>query len=563
MFEEAYLYHGTPISSPLIAKNTIPQVLAALSNLDQQLPALTYYEQGEFQYSLNYGQFLAAILQTRQILQQTFQIHPGARIGVLCKNCPEVVVFNLAALSLAAILVPLNPHESLNSLHYIIRHSEINLLVYNRELFDKSGLQSSLKTGIRSQAIEEICSPTAAPTVPVSCQDWPDSASHMEPAVLLYTSGTTQGPRGVILSHYNLLINAEALSRVHRLDINKTHMCVLPLFHTNAFGFSMLASYYAGIHLVLNDAFSLFAFWNTLRQERVNICSIVPEIVRVLCQRPVRKETLPHLRYFVSAAAPLSVEIAKQFYEKTAISIHQGYGLSESTNFATTLPYDISQEEYNAVMHMQAQPSIGTALYGTEVAVVNQAGEKVPAGVTGEIVLQGHSNMSGYWRDPDATQKTLSDGFLRTGDLGFYLLHDKKKYFFISGRIKEIILRCGQNISPLEVERELLYLRELGDFAVVGFQHEQMGEEVGLYINTAVPDLITPGCFDPIAGMPFFKRPKVVIIGSTLIPRTSTGKVRRSLLKNFFSAYYNWKFSNDRVVLISTGETDDRNSGGK
>ncbi|HET8846977.1 MAG TPA: fatty acid--CoA ligase family protein, partial [Ktedonobacteraceae bacterium] len=316
----------------------------------------------------------------------------------------------------------------------------------------------------------------------------------------------------------------------------------------------------AGIHLILNDTFSPFSFWNTLQQECVNICSVVPEILRVLCRRPAHQKRFPHLRYLVSAAAPLSAEISKQFYEKTAIPIHQGYGLSESTNFATTLPYDIPLEEYFSVMHSQPQPSIGTSLYGSTVVIINQRGEKIEAGITGEIVIQGHSNMLGYWRDEEATQQALGDGFLHTGDLGFYVSYGKRDYFFITGRIKEIILRCGQNISPLEIERELLFLQKMGDFAIVGFQHDQVGEEVGLYISTNVPNLISPHSFDPLTEMPFFKRPKVVVIESKPIPRTSTGKIRRGSLRNFFNECHDWRFGNGQVVLIRTGEKDDRNS---
>ncbi len=559
MFTEASMYDERGIISPLFSRNTVPRLLKNLCALDQHLPALTYYSQGERQYSLCYGQFLGQILHLRNILLETFRVQPGERIGTLCWNCPEVVICNIAALSIGATLVPLNPEESSSAIQYIVQHSGLRLLMHNTTLSEKVLALSLKERDIHTQAIEDLSCPSKAPFSAVDAQSWADAISHMAPAVLLYTSGTTGRPKGVTLSHYNLLMNAEALTRVHKLHANRTHMCVLPLFHANAFGFSLLASYYAGIHLVLNDGLPLFDFWQILRQEKVNICSVVPEILKTLCQRAAGQETLSDLRYLVSAAAPLSVETVRTFYEKTAIPVHQGYGLSESTNFATTLPYEITQEQYIEVMHNQPTPSIGTALYGSEVAIINAQGEKVGPDTPGEIVIQGHSNMSGYWKDRDATEETLGSGYLRTGDQGYYRAYESGNYFFITGRLKEIILRNGQNISPLEIERELTCLAEIGDFAVVGFPHQQVGEEIGLYIYRSQAFLNLSERFNSIAEVPFFKRPKVIVVGNIPVPRTNTGKIRRNSLRHYFSAYSTRIFSTDPVIIMQ-GEKDARDS---
>lgn len=562
MFTEAHVYDDTPIQSPLVHTNTVSRLLACLTTLDQQLPALTYYYQGEYQYSLNYGQFFCEVLCLRQRLQAMFHVQPGERIGVCCWNCPEVVLFDLAILSLGAILVPLNPEESFDFIHYVVEHSGLRLFVHNSALLERVQSFSLEKWGVHTQEIEALCTPSCASCSSLDLSELSAEMSHLTPALLLYTSGTTGRPKGVTLSHYNLLINAEALTRVHQLRLNRTHMCILPLFHANALGFSLITSYYAGIHLVLNDAFPAFSFWEIIRREQVNICSVVPEIVKTLSRhpRPVRRETLPHLRYLVSAAAPLAVEVARDFYEKTAIPLHQGYGLSENTNFATTLPYDITESEYKAVMHGHPTPSIGTELYGSSVCIVNAQGERVGPGISGEIVIQGHSNMSGYWQDATATQETLGKGYLRTGDQGYYLTYERGNYFFITGRFKEILLRSGQNISPLEVERELAFLEEIGDFAVVGFPHQHMGEEVGLYVSMSVVSPIVAQRFDSLAEVPFFKRPKVIVLGKMPVPRTNTGKIRRNLLKPYFHKYRNRIFSSDQTVIIEIGEEDAGNA---
>jgi long-chain acyl-CoA synthetase len=314
-------------------------------------------------------------------------------------------------------------------------------------------------------------------------------------------------------------------------------MCVLPLFHANAFGFSLVASIYSGNHVILCNGLPLFRAVPIMRDEHVNIMSAVPQIIHVLAEKPDSFADLPHLKYLVSAAAPLRKDVAKRFYRNTGIPVRQGYGLSECVNFAATTPGDLPRSTYEKLMFDWQVPSIGTAVFGCELRIQRLDGSWAEPHEEGEIVVSGHNVMLGYWRSAEATIAAVGDGFLRTGDLGFFAMVDGEKNFFITGRCKEIIIRSGLNVSPLSIERELLDVEKIGEFAVAGFVNEAAGEEIGLYIvgdhtreNEERVLVILSNCVTQY-------RPGVVVFGKQPIPATPTGKIKRQLLSQRFRQF--------------------------
>jgi len=546
---------GRPKSTePLIDVSTIPKLLARLSSEDTSLPAITFYRTGERRKSLTYQRLLKVSERARVLLSQEIGISRGDRVALLHGNDPEYVMASLALLSAGAIVVPLNPSESLEVNKFILGHSGARLLLHSAEL---QVLAERL-----CMSLSVVVYPTAGLMREPDAGNeshWPIPPNHdlapSSPAVMLYTSGTTGRPKGVLLSHYNLLVNAEALRRVHRLDINRTHMCVLPLFHANAWGFSMMASLYSGNHIVLNDTFNPLAFWDTLKCERVNICSAVPSILAILCKRPWRSQDLPELRYLVCAAAPLPMQLAVDFHRLTGIRVHQGYGLSECTNFATTIPYDTSAATYEEVMHKGDVPSAGTPVYGCEVFIIDEFGRRRRDGIHGQIAVRGHNVMLGYWDDARATNEVLGRGYLQTGDIGYVRRIGHDRYLFITGRSKEIIIRSGQNISPAEVERELAPLVPLCEFVVLGFAQAELGEEVGMYIHQeqVLPPALRDRILHEVQRVPFFRRPKVIIYGKGPISKTSTGKVRRAMLRDHFAPFRHQIFREGRPLQVDDG----------
>lgn len=563
-----------PAEPPLIERTTIPRLLAHLATLPADRPALTYYVGGRRALRLSYRELLGRVARMHDVLRDRLGVVRGIRVATLCVNCPELIVLNLAAMAGGAIVVPLPPHESAEFLRHVIGHSEPSLLLYNRSLWPQL-LASPSRSGPEVRPIEDLCPAGAGHLARTASASWDVDLPPETPAVLLYTSGTTGKPKGVTLSHYNLTVNAAALVRVHaldvrpvvppsrredeeapRADVGPVHMCVLPLHHANAFGFSLVTTYYAGGHLVLNDTFPFLAARRILAKERVEICSVVPHILRNLAGRFCRAEDLPDFRYFVSAAAPLSGAVARDFVQRTGIPIRQGYGLSECTNFATTIPGDVSDDEYRAAVLESSIPSVGIPVFGCQVTVVNEAGEPVSDGVRGEVAIRGHNVMLGYWRDEEATEQALGAGHLRTGDEGFQRQIFGRTHLFLTGRLKEMIIRNGENISPRQVEAEMEPWPELEDFAVVGFAHDATGEEVGLYVRADDPDAVRESIVRRLRSVPYFKRPKVVCVSEAPVPRTSTGKVRRKEVASLFSAHREARLPDGQVTVTNGREPE-------
>lgn len=518
-------------------EHTIAGCIEANAGLTDQ-PALTWYRDGALQTRYSYQDLRKNVAIVACNLVR-LKVYPKDRVVVLSNNCPELFFLNLAIMSLGAIVAPVNPLESPRILKHILSILQPTLVVF----------------GKGAEHFRTLCSQTPIDELWFASDKTFDftkaKASHHDTAVILFTSGTTSEPKGVCLSHLNLLTNARGLHKVHNLRENKTHMCVLPLFHANAFGFSMITSIFAGSHVVLCNGFPGHSIWSIIGKEEVNIVSVVPQILQILGARSPSVLPGDHLRYFVSAAAPLSNKVASDFITKTGIKIHQGYGLSECVNFATTIPSDIPDGIYQHVMFEEKIPSIGSPIDGCDVFVRGPQGLALE-GQEAEIIVTGDTLMSGYWRNAEATGNVVKDGVLHTGDLGFYKTIENRRFFFLTGRIKDIINRNGEKISPLAIEADLQELRTFGKFAVAGFENSFSGEEVGLYLK-AEDKIDQVGIRQVLKCCQPFYRPKLVLIGHQDIPTTPTGKVKRQVLGERFAAFSSHLFSKNPIIVAERG----------
>jgi long-chain acyl-CoA synthetase len=517
------------VSSAESAPDSIAALIAQLARVadaEPQRPALTAYKGRAVTGRLTYRELLHRVAAATHQLSSTltFGVHRGDRLAVLSTNSLEVPVLYLAAMRLGAALVPLNPASPPEDWRYVIEHAGVRLLV-------AEGAQPP-SVGVPVCRVEDV----AAPGTPPSFE--PALVPGDDLAVILYTSGTTGNPKGVGLTQRNVLANGASMARRFGLS-GTTQMAVLPLYHAHAFGFGLMSALCTGGHLVLAERFDPFAWPEVIRRERVEVTSVVPTLLPPLLETRVRAAALPTLRHMLVSSAPLSPSLASAFEGETGIRLVQGWGLSEYTNFACCLDPNLPDEERRALLTGE-QTSVGGALPDTEVKVVGPEGKTLGELERGELCVRGPSRMLGYFRDPPATAAAIdADGWLRTGDEGYFRRHRGEPMYFITGRIKEIIIRGGEKLSPLAIERKIFAtLPELeGRLVVLGFPHDSHGEEVGAYVEGSLDEVTRAGLLAALDALPPDMRPKVVLVGAESIPRTHTGKIQRRKLQPLFAQH--------------------------
>jgi long-chain acyl-CoA synthetase len=379
-------------------------------------------------------------------------------------------------------------------------------------------------------------------------------------ALLVYTSGTTGAPKGVVLTQYNLLVDALGISQWQAITGNQRLMCVLPIHHVNGIVVTLITPLYVGGSTVLNRSFSVQHFWERIVREKVAIVSVVPTLLQFLLEHAqklekagetifgqrIQRRELARFRHLVCGAGTLSVQLAQAFEDKFGFPILHGYGLSETTCYSCFLPIDLSWEAHQHWLQAHGYPSIGCPIAPNEMAVfaADGSGAELGAGERGEICIRGHNVMKYYYLRADANAETFKFGWFRSGDEGFYQTDAQgRKFFFITGRIKELINRGGVKFSPFDIEEVLLRFQGVKVGLAVAFENDYYGEEVGAYIVphegvTLDAAAILAHCRQT---MSFEKAPKVIVFG-TEIPVTSTGKYQRLRLRELFADYRHTQF---------------------
>ena len=379
-------------------------------------------------------------------------------------------------------------------------------------------------------------------------------------ALLVYTSGTTGAPKGVILTQYQLLVDALGISQWQAITGNQRMMCVLPIHHVNGIVVTIITPLYVGGSTVLNRKFSVSHFWGRIIREGVHCVSVVPTLLQYLLEYAeseveagrtifggaINRRDLRHFRHFICGAGTLSVQLARDFATTFGLTIMHGYGLSETTCFSCFLPINLPWDAQQRWMTAHGYPSIGCPIEPNEMAIFSAdgLGKILGEGERGEICVRGHNVMKGYYKRPDANADSFKFAWFRTGDEGFYLLDDGgRPFFFITGRIKELINRGGVKYSPFDIEEVLLAIDGVKVGLAIGFENAYYGEEVGAYVVAEEGADLGSGAVLAAcrAQMPFEKSPKVVVFGDE-IPVTSTGKFQRLKLQALFKPWEKSQF---------------------
>jgi len=455
-------------------------------------------------------------------LLDSLELPAGARVAVQTEKSVEALLLYLAVLRAGFVYLPLNSAYQSAELEYFIGNAEPSVVVCTPERFArisqiafKSGTAHVFTLGADRQGslLERAAHHVDTHT--------PALRNAEDLAAILYTSGTTGRSKGAMLSHGNLLSNARTLQKYWGWQPGDVLIHALPIFHVHGLFVASHGALLNGSKMLWFSRFDAKAV--VARLPDATVFMGVPTLyVRLLAEPGLTRDACRHMRLFISGSAPLLLETFEQFRERTGHTILERYGMSE-TVMLTSNPYFEAEGERRG-------GTVGFALPGVGVRVVDANGEPCPAETIGAIEVSGPNVFSGYWRMPEKTREEFSDdGWFRTGDVGQI---DGNGRVRIVGRSKDLVISGGYNVYPAEIEGFLNDLPGVAESAVIGVPHADFGEAV-IAIVVARPE--TPP--DPaalIAGLKTrianFKVPKQIFVVDEL-PRNTMGKVQKNLLR--------------------------------
>jgi len=462
----------------------------------------------------SYAQLKKKVGQYRNFLYAQ-GIRPTDNVGLFAKNSAGFIFSYLAVVSLGGAVVPLNTMLTGREASFILADSQARYILTDKELQLNTGDIVSPPTQILIQNINEETSRVsypAAPAIPMQETD---------PCVILYTSGTTGRPKGALLSHRNLITNAEAFSKVTEAAASDNTLCVLPMFHSFAWTCCVTTALYNGASITIVETFSPKEVIQTIREMGVTVVMGVPAMYSYYASLATPAD-LAGVRLFAAGGASLPLEILNSFYTKTGKKVIEGYGLSEASPAVAFNPLGATKPG-----------SIGLPVPGVEVKIIAGDGRETVTGEIGEIIVKGPNVMLGYYGLPGETEEALRNGWLYTGDLAY---KDEDGYIFIVDRKKDMVIVSGLNVYPREVE-EIIYQHPLvQEAAVIGVPDKKRGETVRAFI---VPkegmQLNKKELLSFLKkNLASYKLPREIIeVGA--MPKTATGKISKKDLRQLYN----------------------------
>jgi acyl-CoA synthetase (AMP-forming)/AMP-acid ligase II len=454
--------------------------------------------------ALSNADFLRAVRAAASALRG-HGVGPGDVVAVMLANRVELVVTLFAAWRLGAAVTPVNPALTASEVGHQLTDSGAAVLV--------TADGASVDPGVPALGLADL-----------GARDVPDGGDpHADPsalALLIYTSGTTGKPKGVMLDHANL--DAMCRMSIDALGVgaHDHSLLVLPLFHVNGIVVSVLTPLLAGGRTTVAGRFAPDTFFDVVERVRPTYFSAVPTIYALLTALPdgVRPDT-SSVRVAICGAAPMPAELIGRFEDRFGIPVVEGYGLSEGTCASTVNPLD----------GVRKPGTVGLPFPGQQVAILGPDGERVTDGSAGEVLIHGPNVMRGYLGRPEETARTVVDGWLHTGDVGRL---DADGYLVLVDRMKDMIIRGGENIYPKEIENVLYGHPDVLEAAVVGRSHPTLGEVPVAYVAlrpgaAATAEALAAHCHERLSK---YKWPTEVTLLDTL-PKNAVGKIDKPTLR--------------------------------
>jgi acyl-CoA synthetase (AMP-forming)/AMP-acid ligase II len=498
--------------------DTAPTTLTGLLNAHPE--SATAIIQPEQNIRLTYGELKRQVQSVAGALAAA-GVKRGDRIGLALPNGLANIVTFLAA-SVAGTAAPLNPGYKEDEFRFYLEDTNAKVLLLPPEGIDEARRAAGDKVPVLGVEMD------AAGVVSLSGS--PGSQAVAEPALddvalILHTSGSTGRPKRVPLSHANLSISARNVARSYGLSASDVSLCVMPLFHVHGLVASTLATLATGGTVVVPQKFSPLSFWRVARDHSATWYSAVPTIHQLLLARAEKGAARPagaeKLRFIRSCSASLPPQVMHDLEAAFGAPVLEAYGMTEAAHQMASNPLP------------PAARLPGSVGRGTDVriSIMDTEGKHLPAGERGEVVIQGPNVTKGYENNPEANATSFTDGWFRTGDQGVL---DENGYLTLTGRLKEMINRGGEKISPREIDEVLLAHPAVAEAVCFGTPHPTWGEEVAAAVTTreaTTEQELLAFCKERLAD---FKRPKQIHIVEA-IPRTATGKIQRRVVAQAFA----------------------------
>ena len=439
----------------------------AVDQLAAAQPAAPFLLAPEPDVAVTYAQFQATVRTLCGELA-AHGIRPGEVVSYMVPNGISAAGVFLGAMYGGYVVSPVSLLAQDSQIEYTLAHSGTHIVFAAPEFVDRLrrlAVRAGSRAVIRPTSPDDLGLPadgSAALPGPA-----PDPAS---PALLMYTSGTTGVPKGALLSHANMIHAGRAVGASLALTPADRILSSLPLYHINGQSIATVSPLVSGGSIVMPHRFSVSQWWTLVERHRPTWINVVPTIIAYLINgpalTPAQEAACRGIRFGRCASAPLPPAMHRAFEERFGIRVIEAMGLTECASVAFTNPLDPRARRYG---------SPGRPL-GIEACVVSPEGVILGEGVAGEIRVRGANVMQGYYKDPETTARTVSaDGWLATGDLGY---RDADGFYFITGRLKELIIKGGENIAPREIDEALLKHPAVLEAAAVGIPDREYGQEI-------------------------------------------------------------------------------------
>lgn len=446
----------------------------------------------------------------------------GDRVAIVLPNDIDTIIAFLAVAS-TATAAPLNPAYKAEEFRFYIEDSDAKALITS-EHSPQEALQivppsvARITASLSSEGRLSLSSPERGLPRPPDGGCVPDDV-----ALVLHTSGTTSRPKRVPLAHRNLAVSAQNIVATYDLSPEDISLCVMPLFHIHGLVASTLATLLSGGTVVVPPRFNALNLWRVVQDHRATWFSAVPSMHQALLNRARGRDSSNGgavsrggLRFIRSSSAPLSPGTMLEMEERFGVPVVEAYGMTEAAHQMSSNPLPPGT---------RVPGSVGQGT-GVRIGIMDEQGSLQLAGATGEVAIQGPNVIEGYEDNPQANADSFADGWFRTGDQGFL---DEQGYLTLVGRIKELINRSGEKVSPVEIDEVLLSHPAVSEAVAFGIPHATHGEEpaaaVVLSAEVSQQQLVAY-CREHMAD---FKIPRVIHIVDA-IPRTATGKVQRRIV---------------------------------